>query len=210
MHCIAQGVSQLVHAEIIGEEVPKIVLFAPGFDEGLTTTRDYVSVMGAIAYEGYSVSFMPIDWKNTDPTDWDTQLQKVYERYDPKATVLAGFSLGAMTVAKLAARRTPSELWLCSLSPYYEEDDVGNHVPDSWPQILHEYYKATPQKFSELATAITCKTLLFHGTEESVRLRHRAHEAARLLPHARRISMKAGHDVADPHYIAAIQRAIAY
>jgi predicted alpha/beta hydrolase family esterase len=99
----------------------KTVLLLPGNTETLET-RDYPGLIKAIEKAGYKVKFIPIKWKYADINDWVAQLHKEYVKHDPKNTILAGFSFGAMTVFVEAARRLPAELWLFSLSPYFAED----------------------------------------------------------------------------------------
>src|ERR1035437_7799397 len=99
----------------------KTVLFVPGYQEDMKS-RDYASTIRAIESQGYEVKFVPINWKRTTIDQWVEELDAEYGKCDPKQTIIAGFSFGAMTAFVTATKRNPFELWLFSLSPYFVED----------------------------------------------------------------------------------------
>jgi len=189
----------------------KTVLFVPGFREGLTT-RAYKETIKAIQSKGYVVKFVPIHWKRTLIQDWVGELDKVYENCDPKNTILAGFSYGAMTAFMSAVQKNPAELWLFSLSPYFSDDmpkmkkswlsNIGHRRADTFRAL----------DFTELAKSIKCKTLIFVGGVEArkyplvgnrAEVAHKALQSSKLV-----VAPSADHDVTDKDYIAAIQQAI--
>jgi pimeloyl-ACP methyl ester carboxylesterase len=191
----------------------KTVLFVPGFQEDLKT-RNYQATINAIKSRGYEVTFVPIEWSRTTIEQWTKQLDNVYEKYDPKNTILAGFSYGAMTAFMSAAKRNPSELWLFSLSPYFAEDLKSKNMKQTWLKgIGHRRVTAFSQlDFSKLAKLITCKTLLFTGQIEIDKwpvMGERTSTAHKLL-HNNELSVieGVGHDVANAHYIAKIEAVI--
>ena len=109
----------------------KTVLFVPGYPENLES-RDYVSTISSIETAGYVVKFVPIEWARTTIDDWVAELEAEYSKHDPRDTVLAGFSFGAMTAFVAASKRNPSELWLFSLSGYFDEDIKNKEMKKSW------------------------------------------------------------------------------
>ena len=189
----------------------KTVLFCPGFRES-KTNRDYKSVIEAIESKGYRVRFIPINWDKTIIDDWVAQLEKVYINYDPKETILAGFSFGSMTALVTATNRMPSELWLFSLSPYFFEDlhlikpaylfDIGKKRTERFKNLF----------FNKLAPRITCKTLIFVGAKEATKYPEiglRAHDAVKKLKNSQLYTIpNVGHDVADKQYINQIKSVI--
>jgi len=189
----------------------KTVLFVPGFKEQLNS-RDYKSTIKAIEDKGYKVTFVPINWQRTLISDWVKELDQVYEKHDPKKTILAGFSYGSMTAFLSATNRTPSELWLFSLSPYFS-DDIP-HMKKSWlATIGHRRVAAfRALDFSKLAKNITCKTLIFVGAVEAKKYPstgNRSKVAHQTIKNSQLIVVPdAGHDVTDKNYLAAIQKAI--
>jgi pimeloyl-ACP methyl ester carboxylesterase len=189
----------------------KTVLFVPGFRENLET-RNYRGVIKAIEGRGYKVVFVPINWRRTLLDDWVKELDAVYSKYDPKQTILAGFSFGAMTTFMSAIKRAPSELWLFSFSPYFS-DDIPN-MKKSWLRnIGHRRADAfRALDFYELAKGITCKTLIMLGAVEAGKhplIDSRSATAHRVIKNSRLVMVpNADHDVADPNYIRAIKESI--
>jgi pimeloyl-ACP methyl ester carboxylesterase len=184
----------------------KTVLFVPGYPEDINS-RDYASVMKAIEKQGYKVKFVPIKWKRTTIHDWIQELEKVYSKYDPSETILAGFSYGAMTTFMVATKKNPSQLWLFSLSPYFAEDLKSKNMKPTWlKQIGHRRVTAFNElNFKKLALLIQCKTLLFVGELEVKKwpvIGERVVAAHRLLGNNEFITVKnVGHDVSDKVYI---------
>ncbi|MEJ0072874.1 MAG: alpha/beta hydrolase [Candidatus Saccharibacteria bacterium] len=183
----------------------KTALFVPGSGEGLQS-RDYATVLKAIESKGYKVKFVPITWPRTTLDKWVAELMAVYDTYDAEDTILAGFSWGAMTAFVAATMRTPSELWLFSLSPYFAEDLP--RLKRSWlRQNGHRRVSAFHDvSFNKLAPKIACPVKLFAGENESETIMHRLDEASKRLKEASRTYAKgAGHEIDHPGYILAIK-----
>lgn len=191
----------------------KTVLFVPGYQEDLGS-RDYCATIKAIKKAGYKVIFVPIHWTRTTIDDWVQELETEYAKYDPHETILAGFSFGAMTAFVAASKRTPSELWLFSLSGYFNEDITSKDMKKSWLTHLGRRRVAAFSKlnYSSLAAKIRCKVLLFVGQIEMdiwPTMKHRTNESPKYLVNAQlTIIDSVGHDVADPKYIAEIAKLI--
>lgn len=191
----------------------KTVLFIPGFKEDMNS-RDYKSTIKAIASSGYKVRFVPIHWNRTTIDDWLNELEAEYSKHDPKETILAGFSFGAMTAFVAAARQNPSELWLFSLSPYFHEDIHSSHMRKSWLKHIGHRRVSTFDKliFQDLTKTISCKTLIFAGKVELDKwpdMKDRTISAEALIRKSKlSVIDSVGHDVSDGRYIDAIKRAI--
>lgn len=185
----------------------KTVLLIPGFQEDLTS-RDYGSVIKAIEGQDYNVKFIPIQWKRTTIVGWIKQAESEYKKYNPKETILAGFSYGSMTAFMLATKTNPAELWLFSLSPYFS-DDIPK-LKKSWKNgIGHRRVDAFSQlNFNELAKTIHCPTLIIAGEVENQKyplLKARSETAHKVIKNNRYfVASGADHDVADPGYIRTI------
>ena len=191
----------------------KTVLFIPGFKEDIKS-RDYKSTIKAIESSGYKVRFVPIHWDRTTIDDWLNELEAEYAKHDPKETILAGFSFGAMTAFVAAAKQNPAELWLFSLSPYFNEDIHSKNMKKSWlNHIGHRRTTAFDKlDFENLAKTIQCKTLVFAGQAELDKwpdMRYRTLIAEKLI-HGSKLLVVGGveHDVADKRYIDAIKQEI--
>lgn len=191
----------------------KTVLFIPGFQENLQS-RNYKATISAIDKKGYEVVFVPINWKRTTVENWVTELDKVYEGYDPKDIIIAGFSYGAMTAFMSATKKNPSELWLFSLSPYFAEDLKSKNMKHTWlKRIGHRRVTAFSKlDFAMLSKKIECKTLLFAGQLEIDKwpvIGERATQADKLMINKKlTIVQNAGHDVTNKDYIKAITELI--
>lgn len=177
-------------------------------------SRDYTATIKAIEKHGYTVKFIPIKWARTTIEHWTAELDSIYATYNPKDTILAGFSYGSVTAFMSATKRNPSELWLFSLSPYFSEDIKSKHMKQTWLKAIgHRRVMAFSQlDFKELAKSITCEVLLFVGQQEIAQfpmIGNRATIAHQLLKHNKLFIIEGvGHDVANEHYIAAIEKAI--
>jgi pimeloyl-ACP methyl ester carboxylesterase len=187
----------------------KTVLFVPGYPEDLTS-RDYASVIKAIEKQGYKVKFVPIKWQRTTIEDWVKELDAVYAKHDPKQTILAGFSYGAMTAFMVATKKNPYELWLFSLSPYFTEDLKSKNMKPTWlKQIGHRRVSAFGElNFKKLAPLIQCKTLLFVGELEIKKwpvIGERVTAAHKYLKNNDLVIIdNVGHDVTAKRYIEKI------
>ncbi len=186
----------------------KTVLFVPGFREDVET-RQYGMTLEAIKKSGYKVVFVPIRWARTTIDDWVAELETEYKKHDPRTTVLAGFSYGAMTALVAASKRQPSELWLFSLSPYFSEDIPGLKL--AWLRTIGKQRTERFRRiyFGKLSDIIKCKTLVFMGEKEAQKypdLRKRCEEAVATIKTAELIvAVGAKHDVTAAGYIKAIQ-----
>jgi pimeloyl-ACP methyl ester carboxylesterase len=191
----------------------KTVLFVPGFQED-ESSRDYQSTITAIQKKGYKVVFVPITWSRTTIKDWVKTLEVEYKKYDPKNTILAGFSFGAMTVFMSAVKKNPAELWLFSLSPYFAEDIQSIDMNPAWLKHIGKRRVTTfnALNFSELSQKIACKTLVFYGQQELDKwpeMNVRALDVQRSIKNNVYVAIPGvGHDVAHKKYISAIVETI--
>lgn len=188
----------------------KTVLFVPGFREDLKT-RDYKSTIKVIEQSGYEVKFIPINWVRTTIDDWLAAFEMEYTKHDPKDTILAGFSFGAMIVFTAATKQNPSELWLFSLSPYFSEDIHSKYMRKSWLSAIGHRRTLAFDKlaFHTLARLIHCKTLIFAGEIEWPETKKRALSAEKQISHSELSTVQgAGHDVSNKLYIETIKHRI--
>lgn len=190
----------------------KTVLFIPGFQENIKS-RDYPKTIRAIENAGYKVVSVDINWRRTTIRHWTDEFNAVYQKYDPENTILAGFSYGAMTAFVVAAKRSPAELWLFSLSPYFAEDISHKTFNKSWLKYIghrrEDDFKTLSYRY--LIELISSKIKFFYGEVElktfsDISYRHKiAHNSSNmetiLIPDAK-------HDVASDVYVDAIANAL--
>lgn len=145
----------------------KTVLFIPGFQENIYS-RDYPKTIKAIEKAGYKVKFVDINWKRTTIKHWVEEFDAVYKNYDPKDTILAGFSYGAMTAFMAATKRSPVELWLFSLSPYFIEDMTQETFKKAWLNYIG--HRRTDDfktlSYVSLIKSISSRVKFFYGDVE--------------------------------------------
>lgn len=193
----------------------KTVLFVPGYQENIKS-RDYISTIKEIEAADYKVKFVPIQWARTTIDNWVAELETEYSKHDSQNTILAGFSFGAMTAFIAASKRNPSELWLFSLSGYFDEDIASKDMKKSWLSSLGHRRIAAFSKlnYNNLARKISCKVLLFVGQTEMdmwPTMKYRTNESPKYLTNAKlTIVENVGHDVTDPRYIKAVSRLIRF
>lgn len=185
----------------------KNVLFVPGGMQ-YWHTHDYARVVRTIRKKGYKVVFVPINWRRSVLSRQVEQLNKVYEKYDPKNTILAGFSWGAMTALVAASERMSKELWLFSLSDHFRE--WVDKTPDRINKTRVNEFRKT--SLASVAKKISCKTLIWLGEAEAkefptmvgtAKQAHRQIKGSKLI-----IIPKAPHDVTDDNYIKSISENI--
>ena len=191
----------------------KTVLFVPGFQEDLTS-RNYDATIRALEKAGYTVEFVAINWMRTTIDDWVRELNDTYASYDPTKTILAGFSFGAMTVFMASVSRSPAELWLFSLSPYFLEDQKSRGFKQSWLKQIGHRRRDTFKKlqFSKLVKEITSKMIFFYGKDELKKWSDITYrdDVVATLPHASlRLIDNVGHDVTNKLYVDAIIEEVA-
>lgn len=190
----------------------KTVLFVPGFYENIDS-RDYTSTLKAIEKKGYKIKFVDINWTRTTLPDWVSELNREYDRFDPKDVILAGFSLGAVTALKVASNKNPNSLWLFSLSPYFD-DDVRLISPDKQTQRAIGQRRLNAFRKMDVDFIIKntkCPVILFCGDEERKKwpdIGIRSDKMHQSLSQSKLINIpNVGHNVENPIYIDAITKA---
>lgn len=184
------------------------VLFVPGYQEGLDD-RDYQGLMASIEDQGYKAQFVPIKWRRTTVQDWVRELNAIYDDLDAEETVLAGFSFGALTAFVAAAARNPSQLWLCSLSPYFAEEVTADRGRIKRRLGRRRTQAFMALDFASLAQKISCETLLFYGEKEIPSVIRRVSAASQAVAKSHTVAVSdCGHDATDPRYVAALRKTI--
>lgn len=189
----------------------KTVLFVPGGKESLSS-RDYLAVMQDIEGCGHDVQFVSIEWNRTTIHDWVSQLETEYGKYDPRQTVLAGFSFGALTAFVAASNRLPAELWLFSLSPFFAEDLPNIKAWELARLGKRRVQAAKEVSFRKLAKKITCPVRILAGTKELSmwpEMEFRFEQASSELLDVSPVRIDGvGHAIDNPLYRAAITKFI--
>jgi predicted alpha/beta hydrolase family esterase len=100
----------------------------PGSGEDLKS-RDYQAVLDMYKQSGYEPHFINIDWKYKTIDDWVVEVENRISKEDIKNSILSGFSFGSMVALAVAAKTSPKQLLLFSLSPYFTKN---GRAKDGW------------------------------------------------------------------------------
>lgn len=138
----------------------------PGFKETIDNP-DYQNLISGINKSGYSVIFVQINWDYSTIIDWIEDFYTVFNKHKSKDYVIAGFSFGAVTAFCASAELKPSELWLFSLSPYFDDDlDI---IRKKYSKLIGKRRIEAFEKldFDKLCFKISCTTKIFYGEVEA-------------------------------------------
>jgi pimeloyl-ACP methyl ester carboxylesterase len=183
----------------------KTVLFCPGFFESMDD--NYKKSLALFKSTNYRFVFVPIKWRYATIDDWLKELSAVYNKYNPKDVILAGFSFGAMIALRIASARSPSELWLFSLSPYFPDDELVIHPVKFDLKVVgkkrFEAFRAQPS-FLNIAEKINCKVQIFCGANEIMEVKARAQTARELIRDSQLTIIKNGKHCVNESYIKTV------
>jgi pimeloyl-ACP methyl ester carboxylesterase len=158
---------------------------------------------------GFNVKIVDIHWNNRVMSDYVQQFRKYYERNKTETNYVLGFSYGAMITLISAPELKPDKIYLCSLSPYFNED--LKHLKPAWKKFIGQHRFNDFSKFSadKITTQVTAPTIIFYGGAEAAkypRLKHRCEQAAQSIKGAKLvIAPNAPHDISHPTYIQTIK-----
>lgn len=179
------------------------LLFAPGL--GSTEADAYEKTFSIFRQKGYEVRFVPIEWEDTVPEDWEAQALAACEGLHPAHLTMAGFSMGAYTMLLAAVKRPPARLLLLSLSPYFAEDLPylkERSVRFMGPRRMEAFSEV---RFEKIAPRIISDTTLVVGSEETPELTNRVRQAHRQIRRSRVITVEGvQHDMGHPAYQRAL------
>lgn len=179
----------------------------PGFKEKIED-KQYRQLKKLFVQKGFSVKMVPITWSYRCLSDWVLEFEDFFAQHKGEKNYVLGFSYGAM-IALLAAKHVrPNKLFLCSLSPYFQEDIAK--IPSRWKSFIGKKRTQDFKNFSfaQAVDGLRVKTIVFLGSAEANKfslLKARCEAAATLLPNAKLVVIKgASHDIGNTHYQQAL------
>jgi dienelactone hydrolase len=189
----------------------RIVYILPGYTESHTKQKSYAEVAKLFEEKGFTVVQVEIDWALESPAqfkDYASQFLSQFKKKKGVKTYILGFSYGA-TIAFLTANKTrPTELILCSLSPYFIEDQ--NNLEPRWLKYWKDNFKDSDYSFKEYADKINTKTQIVAGGAEHRSVLKRARNARKVLKNSvLRISEGAKHNIGQKEYLDTLKRLVA-
>jgi len=188
----------------------KIVYIIPGFGESHERQKGYERVAGFFKEQGITPIHIEINWHIKKPHQfeyWKEQFLKKYKRPKNAKVYVLGFSFGAV-IAFLAEPKTrPDGLILCSLSPYFIEDQAK--LPKAWLKWYKKNIKGSDYSFVDLASRIRSKTFLVMGDKEPSVVGKRVRAAKRIIKKSSLfIARGAKHNISEKEYLKGVKRVI--
>lgn len=189
----------------------RIIYIVPGYQESPITHPGYRKLAKLAASYGFSPVHVEIDWHKEKPASFAGYAKQFLKQFKKKRGVqiyVLGFSYGA-TIAFLTATKTkPAGLILCSLSPYFVEDQ--KNLEPGWRKFWQENFINSNYEFKQLAPKISWPTYLIVGSEEHHSLLTRARSARRQLKASTlTIAKGARHRIGQKEYLRTIEEVIA-
>lgn len=170
----------------------KTIFIIPGFRQR-PSQKAYQKLAKMLKKEKYHPILMKIPWNATTFAENTEYFLKAYKKIVRKKKYILGFSLGAIIALHASTKVRTSGLILCSLSPFFKEDD-----------------STSPLRCAELAKKIKTKQIhLLYGTRETKSLIRRTTFAfAKIVSKSKRLTpvRKTEHNIGDKNYLYQIHQ----
>ena len=190
----------------------EIVYIIPGYGESHARQKGYNNVSKFFEERGITPIHVEIPWHTKKPRQfeyWTAQFLKKYKKPKGVKVYMLGFSFGAVIALLAEQKAKPNVLILCSLSPYFIEDQ--SKLPKSWLKWYQQNVKGSDYRFSDLASRIHAKTFLLMGDKEPSVVGRRAHAAKRMIKESSLFIAKgAKHRISQKEYLAGAKRMIGW
>lgn len=186
----------------------KIAYIIPGYSESHLVQKSYGKIAKFFLAKGITPVQVDINWDLKKPIDFEKHNQQFFKKFqksnNSKIYVL-GFSYGAMIALLTAAKTKPSELILCSLSPYFTED--YKIIKPQWLRWWKQNYK---NDFSFKAIPVTrAKVYLIVGAKEHNSVQRRSRLARQQIGGPAVIKIKdAKHNLNHKEYLLGLEKLI--
>lgn len=186
------------------------VFVIPGFTHtGKEAAYKKVAVL--LRKKGYTPIIFHPTWKRKTVTDVAVEFLNTYKKKLAEEHIsLLGFSFGAIAALLIAEKIQPSSLFLCSVSPYLDEDTI----PEQWKKIVG---KRRIDDFASLSCKHICariaaRTYILVGEKEAAAFPTVLTRAARINKQIKNshltIVQNTIHDIGQKEYLEAINALI--
>lgn len=140
---------------------------------------------------------------------WNKAFLKQFSKPRNGKVAVLGFSFGAV-IALLTAKEThPDQLILCSLSPYFLEDQ--RYLKPQWLRWWRAHMRDSDFDFASIARSLRISTKILVGKREGLNSLRRAKSAARQIHKASlQIIPAAGHNIGGTAYLKALDSVFAH
>ena len=185
----------------------KVCYIIPGFGESVFRQRDYPRIAKLLEKRGITPIGVHIDWHKRKPrrfSDYALQFLDQYKKPKGAKVYVLGFSFGAVTALLTARRAKPDALILCSLSPFFVEDQ--KIMKPYWFRWWKKEFEKSDYSFNKTARGVKTKTHLIIGTKELKVVQERARDAQRKIKNSKLVIAKgAKHRVGQKQYLIALE-----
>ena len=188
----------------------KIAYILPGYGESHLRQAGYRKVAKMFETAGIEAVHVDVDWHYAKPakfSEYAKQFLKVYKKPKGAEVYVLGFSYGATIAFLTEAKTKPRALILCSLSPYFLEDQPK--LLPKWLQFWRKNFTESDYSFDDSVPRMTTETFLVVGSEESSQCMSRARAARRKIEESHlAIAKGAMHKIGQKEYLDALQKII--
>ncbi|MEJ0054033.1 MAG: hypothetical protein WDN10_04940 [bacterium] len=188
----------------------RIAYIIPGYGESHTRQRGYDALAEMFKAKGIVPVHIEIDWHGKKPSrfgEYAKQFLQQYEKPRQTETYILGFSFGAIIALISAKQAKPTNLILCSPSPFFTED------MKTFKPALRKWWKEnfveSDYSFDAIAPMIRQKTYVIVGDKEDVECGKRARAAKRNIRNSQLVTAKgAKHNISQKEYLAAVWKVV--
>lgn len=189
----------------------KTFFFIPGFGQK-ATDKKFSWLISFLKKKNFNVIKVPVEWKYKTMSDYISDFENFYNKNKTETNYILGFSYGAV-IAFLSANKLKSKkIYLCSLSPDFNEDLSGMKP---WIKKLigkRRIIEIKKNSGKTIAKNLFIPSVVFYGEAEGKaypKLKIRCEETAKLAKNSKLIVVKkAPHNINYPEYTKAIKNEI--
>lgn len=188
----------------------KAFFLLPGFHMQITD-KPFLWLVDFLVRSGYRVFKVPIDWKYKTLTTNSKEFVEFYERHKAEENYILGFSYGAVITLMVANFIHPNKIFLCSLSPDFEEDKEWNK---KWIRYIgkRRYEDSLTRSATDLAKRLQVSSVIFCGEKESIlypALFKRCSDTVELAKKSKLVMLEdTPHKIDFPEYVKKIKEEI--
>ena len=182
----------------------------PGWDES-TFQEEYQELKSYFTHKGFEVVEISIIWKRRMMSQYVEEfLSQCTHTNEDKVSVL-GYSFGAMIAFISSQHISYTNIYLCSLSPFFKEDLIN--VPKSWKKELglkrvHDFSNISFNNIINYWNSPT-NMYLFYGEKELDLLIERVKDAHTKIKNSQLISVpNCKHQLSHKNYLEKLEEDI--
>lgn len=185
------------------------IFLIPGFKQK-PTNKCFTWLINFLQNKGFHVIRVSINWEYRTMSDYVKDFKTQYNKYGHGNNHVLGFSYGAVIALISANELRPKKIYLCSLSPDFQEDIIAMKP---WiRKLVGKRRIADMKNYSgkKLAKELTVPSTIFYGEVEGKmypQLKIRCEKTAKYAKISKLIVVKdAPHNINYSEYIKAIKK----